>query len=979
MAVQPLDQRLDKLNQAVADTEQRAELASTVAEPQTLLPREDLMLDDQEQEQPDAVQVAGGKTEFIKGLIKSVKKKAETVEPRKAPEPTLTPEAQQALEIEDLQRAGDVTGVGTREELNIAGRIEQTKVEGMTPEAVVSERQRVLAAGETDLTPPQAAFNLPKMGTEDDIRATIAAIDNLDPAKPKKITFDEIKTKAEEAGIGPKFIDDLFSGRLEVNPQNTYKALNAVVWANKHVNDLANKVATGTATPTEVAEMMQTVHFSHFLQQEVKNFQTNIAQSLAVMRMPRDAVGDITNILVATEGTDPVKFAQAYLSSKTPEGKAALIKSMAEGNVWEKMFGVFVNGLLYRPGTHIRNFLSNTLFVPYRMVERSTAAGIGGLRQMVGLGSSDRYVFSEVPAMISSSGIAIRNGWDLAAQAWKTGVPKNWTDPTKIARQQTRMELINNRNDGSLLSAGIKGLNFITTLPGRSLMTADEFFKGINYTHELAAEATRTGVLKFEDAIKNGSSFDEAQKLAEDAVSKLMAEPPEHLMQLSEVGTFTQKLEGFWGQAQQALQPHTAGKMLVRMQAPFISAPVNIIGAYVERSPFAIFSSNVRADLAKVGTKESDMALAKIGLGSAAMFTFSEMASSGFVTGSGPGDKGTREAMMRQGWQPYSFVIDVGDNRSLIENKFPGMARFGTGDYEGKVFISYQGLEPVGAILGVGADYYEYAKYEQDDSRLNAVAGGMAFGFANYIMTHPFLQGVADVSSLFGGFQNPRAEVVNSINKLAEMLATDVRKGVTLASGAITSYRQLHDPLVRDISANPNLPAGIKGLAEAFNKFKNETPGLSETLQPKLNLWSEPVEYEYAWAPFRMKAGKQREVDVGLIQLNVNQGYPTREISAKDPATGISAKVKLDTSEYNQVLRIANDRLGLEDRISTLVRAALDDPTEARVIDMQKVIKSEFEEIFEAAKKILLSENEDLQQRLNDHARRIEKSGQGAR
>jgi hypothetical protein len=979
MAVQPLDQRLDKLNQAVADTEQRAELASTVAEPQTLLPREDLMLADQEQEQPDAVQVAGGRTEFIKGLIKGVKKKAETVEPRKAPEPTLTPEAQQSLEIEDLQRAGQVTGVGTREELNIAGRIEQTKVESMTPEAVVAERQRVLAAGETGLTPPQAAFNLPKMGTEDDIRATIAAIDNLDPVKPKKITFDEIKTKAEEAGVGVKFIDELFSGKLEVNPENTYKALNAVVWANKRVNDLADKVATGKASPTEVAEMMQTVHFSHLLQQEVKGFQTNIAQSLAVMRMPRDAIGDITNILVATEGTDPVKFAQAYKKLTTPEGKAALIKSMAEGNVWEKMFGVFVNGLLYRPGTHIRNFLSNTLFVPYRMVERSTAAGIGGMRQMVGLGSSDRYVFSEVPSMIASSGIAIRNGWDLAAEAWKTGVPKNWTDPTKIARQQTRMELINNRNDGSLLSAGIKGLNFVTTLPGRSLLTADEFFKGINYTHELAAEATRTGVLKFEEAVKNGSSLDEAQKLAEDAVDKLMAEPPEHLMHLSEVGTFTQKLEGFWGQAQQALQPHTAGKMLVRMQVPFISAPVNIIGATVERSPFAIFSANVRADLAKVGTKESDMALAKVGLGSAAMFTFADIASSGFVTGSGPGDKGTREAMMRQGWQPYSFVIDVGDNKSLIENKFPGMARFGTGDYAGKVFISYQGLEPVGALLGIGADYHEYAKYEEDDSKINAVAGGMAFGFANYIMTHPFLQGVADVSSLFGGFQNPRAEVVNSINKLAEMLTTDVRKGVTIASGAITSTRQQYDPLVRDIAANPNLPAGIKGLAEAFNKFKNETPGLSDTLPPKLNIWSEPVEYEYAWSPFRMKAGKQREVDTVLIQLNINQGMPSRDISAKDPNTGISAKVKLTADEYNELLRIANDRLGLEDRVLTLTRAASEDLSEARVVDMQKVIKSAFEETFETARKILLSENEELQQRLNDHARRIEKSGQGAR
>ena len=979
MAVQPLDQRLDKLNQAVADTEQRAELAATVTEPTTLLPREDLMLADQAEQPDEGVQVAGGKVEFIKGLIKGVTEKAKDVEPRQIAEKALTPEAQKAAELTELQRAGAASGINTRERLKIAGRVEQEKIPGMTPEAVTAERQRVLAAGEAAGTPPKTAFNLPKMGTDDDIRATIAAIDNLDPAKPKTITFEEIKVKAEESGIGVRFIDDLFSKKLQVNPENTYKALNAVVWANKRVDELANKVADGSATPTELAEMMQTVHFSHLLQREVKGFQTNIAQSLAVMRMPRDAIGDVTDILVATEGTDPKKFAQAYLSAKTPEARAALINSMAEGNVWEKMFGVFVNGILYRPGTHVRNFLSNAIFVPYRMAERTGAAGIGAVRSMVNLGSQDRYMFSEVPAMLASSSTAIRNGWDLAAQAWTTGVPKNWTDPEKISRQAARMELFKVRNDGSLLSAGLKGLNFVTTLPGRSLLTADEFFKGINYTHELAAESTRIGISTFEEAIKAGRTVDEAQKLSGEAVDKFMAEPPEHLMHLSEVGTFTQKLEGFPAEIQKALPPNTPAKLLVRAQMPFISAPVNIIGAVVERTPFAAFSSNLRADLLKGGTKESDLALAKIGLGSAAMFTFSEFAASGITTGAGPGDKGTREAMARQGWQPYSIVLDVGEDRELFENKFPGMARFGTGEYEGKVFISYQGLEPVGALIAMATDYHEYAMYEEDDSRLNAVAGGLAFGLANYIMTHPFVQGIADLSEIFGSFQNPRADMVNSVNRLAEILTTDIRKGVTIASGAVISTRQQFDPLVRDISANPNLPAGIKGLAEAFNKFKNETPGLSDNLPPKLNIWGEPQEYQYTWSPFRMKDGKQREVDAGLIQLNVNQTMPSREISAKDPKTGISAKVKLTTEEYNNVIRIANDRLRLEDRVLTLVRAASENPTEARVVDMQKVIKGEFEEVFSTAKQILISENEELQQRLGEQAERIRQSGQGAR
>lgn len=981
MAIKPLDQRLDKLNQAVADTEQRVELAATTAEQMTLLPDDELSLANQVEQGDEGVQVAGGKLEFVQSLIKGVTKKAKTVEPRRPAEKTLTPEAQKALELEDMKRAGEVSGINTRERLDIAGRIEQSKVEGMTPEAVIAERNRVLATGEAAATPPQAAFNLPKMGTDDDIRATIAAIDNLDPAKPKTITFDEVRAKAEESGIGVRFIDDLIRKKLAVNPENTYKALNAVVWAGKRVDELAKKVADKTATPTEQAEMMQTVHFSHLLQQEVKGYQTNIAQSLAVMRMPRDAVGDIDEILTAVGSeTDAVKFAQSYLTLKDPTARAKLIRSMAEGNVWDKMFGVYVHGLLSRPGTHVKNFLSSAVFIPWRMTERSLAAGIGSLRQMVNLGSKDRYVMAENTAMIASTGTAIRNGFQLAAQAWTTGIPKNWTDPAKIARQQSRLEMFNHRDDGSLLSASIKALNYVTTLPGRSLLTADEFFKAINYTQELTAESTRLGYLKYEEALDAGKTIDEARVFANDAVDKFMANPPDSLIQMSEVGTFTQKLEGRMGKIQNDLSPNSPMTFIIRTQLPFIATPVNIVSEVVARTPLAVFSKSLRTDLAKGGTKESDMAMAKIGLGTGAMYGFSEMSTSGIITGSGPSEKGTREAMTRQGWQPYSFVIDVGNNRALIENKFPGMLRFGSGEYEGKVFISYQGLEPVGALMAIGADYAMYAKYEQDDSRLNAYVGGAVFGISTYMMDHPFLQGVDNIFQITRNFFAKDMQLsIEAINSLAEVMATSARKSVTPLSGAITSVRQQIDPLARDYAPDPNLPSGLKGLMEALGQMRNETPGLSEGLPPKLNLWSEVQSFQYAWAPLRMKEGEQREVDAHLIQLNVNQSMPGREASAVDPTTGISANIKLTSEEYNDMLRIANNELDLENRILTLTRSAMDNPTQARVIDMQKVIKNEFDKTFGTARKILIDRSPELQNRLSEQASRIEEFGQGAR
>lgn len=995
MAIRPLDQRLDKLNEAVADTEQRDALTATKTEiTESVLPQADLFMSDDVGAEAEGVVVAGGKTDFVRGLIKDIKGQVAEVEPRREQDRLLTPEAQQAADLEEMQRSGVNVEVGTRQELGIAGRVEQTKVEGMTPDALAAEAAKVKAtAGALEAKPSgivkegevvrkvaKGPFNLPLMSGDDDVRAFIQAIDNLDPAKPKKITQEQIQLKAQETGIGVEFIDDLFTGKLQVNPENTYKALSAVSWSGKRITELAGKVAEG-GTPEEIAEMIQTIHFSHLLQQQVKGYQTNVAQSLAVMRMPRDTPVNMDEILMfAGSKADAQKFAQAFLDSRlTPKGKADLINGLAEGNVWQKLFGVYVNNILSRPGTHVRNFLSSALFIPYRAVERATAASIGSARQLIGMGTKDRYMVAELQAMLSSTPVAIRNGLDLAGEAFKTGVPKSWTNPDKIAHVQARYELFNHKNDGSLLSTAIKGTNYVTTLAGRSLLTADEFFKGINYTHDLAAESTRLGILKYEEAIAAGRSLDEAEAVARDAVDKYLSNPPSELIDMSEVGTFTQKLTGNLGAFQSMVNPNNAGQFLIRTQIPFIGTPINVLSESIARTPLAAFSPNLLRDLAKGGTKESDMALAKIGLGTSAIYSFMSYANDGNITGAGPGDRGTRETMTRQGWQPYSIVLDVGDKTSFIANKFPGMARFGTGEYEGKVFISYQGLEPVGALLAIGADISDYARYQDDpDAILTYVAGGV-FGISNYMLEHPFLQGVNDTSNLLKKiFSKDPDDAGTKVDAVAAYIASTAQKAVTPIGGFITSVREQVDPMRRDYAIGSGYSQNTRLLMNELGRMRNMVPGLSSDLEPVLNIWSEPQSYEYAWAPLRMKEGQMREIDAHLLQLDVNQGKPPKSLQAVDPKTGISAKIRLSPAEANRMLVIANKDLKLQDRVLSITRPYMKNPKKANVLEAQKLIKAEFQKTFSDARKILLAENPELQQRLNDEAIRIQNLVQGA-
>lgn len=981
MAIQQLDLKLDQMNQDLVDQQQREQLTDTP------IPEQAVDMPAAPMPSEEGIQVAGGGGSVMREVLKKLK----PVEIRKPPVTPLTPEAATAAAVEDTTKAAINAGVTTsKTEAKIAAKVQANAKPEITPEAFASQRAEVqkIRAVTDPVTevPPATVFNLPKHETTEDIKSTIETMNKMAGIKTEKITFDDVLTSARNSGIGPDFIDDLTSGKLKVNPENTHKAFNAMIFSAKHLDGLAAKVADGSATPTELAEMAQTIHFHNLLQQSVKNYQTNVAQSLAVMRMPRDGAVDISTIIENFGNeTDIVKFAQAYLDVKTPEGKANMIKSMAQGNPWEKMFTVYVNGILSRPGTHLKNALSNTVFLPWRMTERAIASGVGTLRQGIGLGGDDRYQLLEVPTMLASTTTAVRNGWELMSHAFVNGVPKGWSDPTKIARQQSRLELFNYKADGSLLSNGIKAINYVTTFPGRSLMTSDEFFKGVNYTYELAAESTRLGINTFDDALKAGASVEDALKAKSDAIDKFLLEPPDYIAGLSETGTFTQKLEGTAGQLQSALTPNTATGFALRTQMPFIATPVNVMGEVVSRTPLAPFTNSFWSAM-KQGGKDADMAMTKVGISGAAMYGFSQMATNGAITGSGPGDKGTRQAMERQGWQPYSFVFDISgipeDMRQEF-SQFPGSVRYGSGDYAGKVYLSYQGMEPIGALMGISADYVDYARYEEDDSRINAYAGGMVFGVANYMLEHPFLTGVSNIVSLIGGnVPNSRQHMVEIVNGLAKMATTTAIKSIEPLSGLVTSTKEKIDPLRRDYQADPNLPAGMKGLMEALNKWRSETPGLSEDLPPMLNIWGETVPHEYTWSPLRMKEGKMSNLDQALIQLNANISMPSRQASLQDPNTGISTSTKLTSEEYNEMLRIANDKLGLEKKIEAVIENIKKDKNKNDLIVYQDNVKKAFSDEFEIAKKLLVEESEysnAIKQRIADKAQKLKEFGRGAK
>lgn len=245
------------------------------------------------------------------------------------------------------------------------------------------------------------------------------------------------------------------------------------------------------------------------------------------------------------------------------------------------------------------------------------------------------------------------------------------------------------------------------------------------------------------------------------------------------------------------------------------------------------------------------------------------------------------------------------------------------------------------------------------------------------------LTGVSNITSLLGGgVPNSRQHMVEMLNGIARIGTTTVIKSVEPLSGIVTSTKEKVDPLRRDYQADPNLPAGIKGLMDAVNKWKSETPGLSEELDPLLNIWAEPVSHEYTWAPLRMKEGKQSEVDQALIQLNANISMPSRQVRMKDPDTGISTTTKLTAAENNEVLKIANYKLGLENQIKSVIQMIKEDNNKNDLIVYQDHINKAFSDVFEISKKLLIEESiygADIKQRIADKAQKLKEFGKGAK
>jgi hypothetical protein len=944
MAIAPLDQRLAGILPEAATA--AAPLTDATLEP---MPAEDTLPDepmaDFEPGTPnmqEGVQVAGPASAALRKLITKTAPKAER---------NLVPDAARAAEgtLPDATKEG---------RFKVIPEADQTLTDQVG--AAVKRRQTFGATQGKPGGVPDEPFNLSRYQTEDAAGVVGGVADALG-IKTKSVTFDEIKAKAAESGISENFLSRLVGndGRMMANAVETYKALEVLESSANELDKLFKMVDSGQATEVDMLKLRQQIAFHGLIQKGVKGMQSETARALAVFRIPRDGKNPAVRQVLDQFGGDKAlkDMARSYMTLETRAAKNAMVEKSMMSGVKDIWFTTFINGLLSSPVSHAKNIVGNATFGLYQIPERLVASlysqylpkavregrmpnVITNWGDLVPGSAEDKIAFDEALTMMQSLTNGVTEGLQLAGKAWKTNQPNDLMEKIEDTRSgfETlggQLQRVTGASPDTWLGKGMEYYGTAITVPGRALLTEDEFFKGVFYRMELNTQITRRAKKIYRDSVAAGMDEPAALAKAEAEAASLLANPPSDLDQaatlFAQKGTFTSDLPPFLAGLQKGFN-HPAMKVIV----PFFKTPANIGLQITERTIFAPLSKNFREEVAKGGVYR-DMALAKMTMGSAILATLAAASAEGRITGSGPLRKADREALMRTGWQPYS--IKVGDK-----------------------WMSYSGLEPVSAFLAIAADYAEYAQREDDDSKIEEVFVGGTMAFAEYMKELPMLQGLSEVASFLGlgrnETDNDDKRFLDTVGEIGGNFAIGGSPAGAYSS-MVAAIERLYDPTTQDVRASPDLPMGVRGFVEAFNRYRSRIPAFNESLPNQVNLWGDERKsgqgkmYEMV-LPTRVSPEQFSEVDDILVRMGSPIGMPERKIQG----------VEMDAFQYNRLITIYAKELGAKDALLSVMTGPGFDML--NLDDQQKMANRVHSQYMDMARKQLVMEFPELGLKIED-------------
>ena len=547
---------------------------------------------------------------------------------------------------------------------------------------------------------------------------------------------------------------------------------------------------------------------------------------------------------------------------------------------FDMFFEAWVNSL-FGFKTQVVNALGSVINQGFQITETQIASGIRGVKREFGVkgkGVEQGEAFDMLYGIVASSPDNIRaltkNMLRIA-----TGKEVNVSRFNKLDDQGIRAIRGENipglqemKDEGSVvgnvLYKGVDIAGHVLTATGKGLLTVDEVFKFAAYHATKHQHARRTAV---EEGLK-GEALEMRMRQLVNEPSDAVKAKAEDFARLS---TFTQEA-GETGQAIQAfLKSAPAAKIIV----PFFNVLNNIAKFTGSRTPLALFSKNVRADLAAGGAR-ADMAQARLASGTMASLGFLSLAMGGGMVGGEPTNPAHKESFRRKKKQPYSLEFRHED---------------GT-----KTSVSINRLEPIAFFAGIMADFVKISG-ELEEGEIDTFVGSYVLAVSKHFMSQTFATGVSDfLNFAIEGDDRWYKNLGSSMTPFNGMMA-DIEKTVDPALRDTKTFDRtlLEETFVKQYGENEGkaLANSLSELTQIVGRMKARSPFFSKDLPARLDAFGEVIETEYGFDnpvintlnPFAISKIEKNSLEDWITQLNANIVAPKPQMEG----------VKLTPEEYH--------------------------------------------------------------------------------
>jgi hypothetical protein len=594
---------------------------------------------------------------------------------------------------------------------------------------------------------------------------------------------------------------------------------------------LAGRIASGTSSAQDEVAFKQYADALAAWRQRLAGVSAEAGRNLQALgikvgaNLPPEVMDHIAQVLKQND-PDLQQVAKAIKLAGTPQGIANIVGGWAQKPLWQRIPGaafgmlqrIFINGILSGPPTWLKIFTGNNFNLAVNQFDLF-AAGIG--RGMVGYaarvggfptaaeGATISDAVAHLHGVISGGADALR----VAGRVLKTGESLDGVMRVNEGAQagsysaSSNSAIFANELGDSYFGNIVKGIDTAIDAPGRIIGAVDEFTKTLGYRGYLTMMQLKEVRTRLEaGTLKPGD--------AESIMQDLMMNPSEEMQQAAEDWAHRMTFQTPFpeGDVGEAFQNVLNKAPVLRFIFPFMRTATNIFKqSMAERTPLAIFSQRIRAQIA-AGGAQADIAKTRIATGTAIGGMLAWMAIHDRITGDAPKDAKERMAWQLDGRQPYSI---------RITNPLTGQ----------DTWRSYAWFDPMATITGAVADIVHlqsyihgdddhYSMLDHDDKVNQAIAHVMASIIQN-VGNKTFMQGAAEFSEMY-----------NDPERAFQMWSSQFGASFQPFSGATKFVRNLQDPFMRQAFT---LIDKVRDQLPTMPGFKG-----SQTLLPRLDVFGEP-------------------------------------------------------------------------------------------------------------------------------------------